>query len=78
MDFIASNPTTEEIAAFGPTPEMKNRLKQLLDRNLAGDLTSWEQQELAELVNNKYLNQWTKKLIIMETFSILLRAILKN
>ncbi len=48
LDFIASNPTPEEIAAFGPTPEMKNRLKQLLDRNLAGDLTSWEQQELAE------------------------------
>ena len=55
LDFIASNPTPEEIAAFGPTPEMKNRLKQLLDRNLAGDLTSWEQQELAEYERIEHL-----------------------
>ena len=38
LDFIASRPTPEQIAAFRPTDEMRDRLSHLLDRNKAGTL----------------------------------------
>ena len=48
LDFLASQPTAEEIVAFRPTPEMQTRLTTLLDRARAGLLTSAEQAELDE------------------------------
>ena len=48
LNFLASNPTPEQIAAFGPTPEMQERLHTLLERSKAGELTTQEHIELDE------------------------------
>ncbi|MEQ8973570.1 MAG: hypothetical protein RIE73_24665 [Coleofasciculus sp. C1-SOL-03] len=48
LNFLASQPTPEAILAFRPTPEMQTRLKTLLVRSKAGELTPSEQQELDE------------------------------
>lgn len=48
LDFLASQPTPEEIVAFRPTPEMRARLTALLDRSHNGLLTPSEQAELDE------------------------------
>ena len=48
LDFLASQPTPDEIVAFRPTPEMQTRLTTLLDRSRAGLLTPAEQAELDE------------------------------
>jgi len=48
LDFLASQPTPEQIADFRPTPDMQERLKYLLLRNSEGILTPEESQELDE------------------------------
>lgn len=48
LNFLASKPTPEQIAAFSPTPEMQERLRTLLGRSKAGELTPTEQTELDE------------------------------
>ena len=48
IDFLASDPTTEQIADFGPTSEMTARLKTLLARGTAGELAHIERIELDE------------------------------
>ncbi|WP_072622652.1 hypothetical protein [Spirulina major] len=55
LNFIASRPTPDEIAAFRPTPEMGDRLRWLLDRNQAGTLTVTEQAELDEYERIEHL-----------------------
>ena len=42
LDFIASNPTPQQIAEFRPTPEMQDRLRSLLNQNKLGSLTPQE------------------------------------
>lgn len=42
LNFIASNPTPEEIAAFRPTPDMQERLRILLERSHSGEITELE------------------------------------
>ncbi len=51
LDFIANNPTPQQIADFRPTPEMQERLQTLLSRSHAGTLASIEQTELRILTN---------------------------
>src|SRR5215212_918083 len=48
LDFLARNPAAEEIAAFGPTAEMTERLRTLRDRESAGNITVAERAELDE------------------------------
>lgn len=48
LDFLASNPSAEEIADLRPTPEMTERLRTLLAREEAGDITAVEKAELDE------------------------------
>lgn len=48
LDFIACNPTPQQIAEFRPNPEMQERLRFLLSRNESGDLTASEAAELKE------------------------------
>jgi hypothetical protein len=48
VDFLASAPTPDEIAAFRPSAVMQERLRTLLERSHAGALTPAEQAELAE------------------------------
>lgn len=55
LDFLASNPTPEQIAAFSPTPEMQSRLRLLLNRSHSGELTDAEQKELDEYESIEHL-----------------------
>lgn len=55
LNFLASNPTPEQIAAFGPTPEMQERLRTLVARERAGELTEAERLELDEYERIEHL-----------------------
>ena len=46
LNFIASEPTSEQIAAFEPTSEMRERLRTLLVRERTNELTPLEKAEL--------------------------------
>lgn len=55
LTFLASAPTPAQIAAFGPTPEMQQRLDVLLERSHAGTLTAAEHEELNEMERIEHL-----------------------
>ena len=55
LDFLTSQPTPEEIAAFRPTDEMQTRLRYLIEKELNESLTQEEQQELAEYEQIEHL-----------------------
>ena len=55
LDFLASNPSAEQIASFSPTPEMTERLQTLIAREAAGDLTLPEKAELDEYERLEHL-----------------------
>jgi hypothetical protein len=55
LDFLASQPTPEQILAFRPTLEMQERLKTLLVRSKAGELPPTEQRELDEYERIEHL-----------------------
>jgi len=55
LDFLASQPTVEQLVAFGPTPEMTERLQTLLARQIAGDSTPAEMAELDEYERIEHL-----------------------
>jgi hypothetical protein len=55
LNFIASNPTSEEIAAFRPTSQMQDRLRILIERSKASELTEQERIELDEYERIEYL-----------------------
>lgn len=55
LDFLAGRPTAEEIATFGPTPEMADRLRTLLAREAAGELAPGERNELDEYERIEHL-----------------------
>ncbi len=48
LNFLATKPTPQQIIDFRPTPEMQDRLRTLLTRSKAGELTPVEQKELDE------------------------------
>jgi hypothetical protein len=55
LDFLANRPTPEQIASFGPTSEMKERLKMLVERESSGELTPAEKTELDEYERLEHL-----------------------
>ena len=55
LDFLASGPTSEQVAAFGPTPEMTGRLRALLERESSGKITPAEKAELDEYERLEHL-----------------------
>jgi hypothetical protein len=55
LAFLADNPTPEQIAAFGPPPEMQQRLQTLLARERDSNLTEAERDELAEFERIEHL-----------------------
>ncbi len=55
LNFLASNPDAEKVAAFGPTPEMIERLRTLMARAAAGDLAPAERDELDEYERLEHL-----------------------
>ena len=55
LDFLASNPSAEQIASFAPTPEMIERQRTLLDREAANNITRPEKTELDEYERLEHL-----------------------
>lgn len=55
LEFLVSQPTSEEILNFEPTPEMQKRASELLEKNRAGRLTSAEEKELDEYLRINHL-----------------------
>ena len=55
LDFLAGRPTPEQVAAFGPTPEMTDRLRALLEREGKGEITPAEKAELDEYERLEHL-----------------------
>ena len=54
-NFLSSQPTAEQIAAFRSTPEMQQRLAYLLDQNSNGKITPEQSQELDEYERIEHL-----------------------
>jgi hypothetical protein len=48
LNFLATNPTPQQIIDFRPTLEMQERMRTLLGHSKAGELTPLEQKELDE------------------------------
>jgi hypothetical protein len=55
LNFLASNPTPEQIAAFSPTSEMQQRLRTLVERSQVDELTEKERLELDEYERIEHL-----------------------
>lgn len=55
LDFLATRPTPEQMAGFGPTPEMIGRLQTLLEREAKGKTTPTEKAELDEYERLEHL-----------------------
>ena len=55
LDFLASDPTPEQIAAFGPTPEMADRVRALLAKERINEITPAEQAELNDYEHIEHL-----------------------
>lgn len=55
LDFLASDPTPEQIAAFGPTLEMSDRVKALLAKERANEITPGEKAELDDYEHIEHL-----------------------
>lgn len=55
LDFLAGNPSAEQIAVFGPTPEMTERLRTLVAREAANDIMPAEKAELDEYERLEHL-----------------------
>jgi hypothetical protein len=55
LDFLATNPSAEEISSFAPTPEMTERLRTLLTREADSNITPAEKAELDEYERLEHL-----------------------
>lgn len=55
LDFLASQPTEEQLSTFRPTEQMQQRLGELVEREQREGLTSAEKQELAEYERIEHL-----------------------
>jgi hypothetical protein len=52
LDFLVSNPSPEAVLNFKPTPEMQERISELLEKNRSGELTPAESTEMNEYVRS--------------------------
>lgn len=55
LNFLTSNPTPQQIATFSPTSEMQLRLRTLLERSKAEELTEQERLELDQYERIEHL-----------------------
>lgn len=55
LGFLASNPSSAQIAAFAPPPEVQARLRTLLERSAQGNLSPTEVAELDEYERTEHL-----------------------
>lgn len=61
LQFLATNPSPQAILDFHPTPEMQERIGELLAKNRAGELTLTESVELDEV---EHIENFLRKLKI--------------
>jgi hypothetical protein len=59
-DFLTSNPSLEEIAAFQLSDEAEARISHLLELNRTGQINRDEQQELDDYLHLEHLMRLTK------------------
>jgi hypothetical protein len=55
LDFLAGRPTPDQLASFGPSPEMSERVRSLLERESVGEITPVEKAELDEYERLEHL-----------------------
>jgi hypothetical protein len=55
LDFLAGRPTPAQLATFGPSPEMSERVRLLLERESVGEITPAEKAELDEYERLEHL-----------------------
>jgi hypothetical protein len=55
LNFLASQPTPEDIANFRPTDEMQARLRELVAKSKNGNLSTAEAEELGEYERIEHL-----------------------
>ena len=55
VDFIASGPDAEHVAAFRPSPSARQRVLQLLERQKNGELLPRERAELEHYLQLEHL-----------------------
>ncbi len=55
LNFLVSNPTSEQIVAFEPTLQMKQRLCTLISRERSGEITETERKEIEEYERIEHL-----------------------
>lgn len=55
LEFLASDPTRDEILRFGPTSDMQTRANMLLDKDRAAGLSRTEMHELDDYVRIDHL-----------------------
>ena len=60
VDLFARGTTTAEVLNFRPSPETQKRVRYLLDRNKAAELTEEEAAELERLGEIEHLMQLVK------------------
>lgn len=60
LDFLASRPTPEQVAGFGPTPEMTDSLRALREWESKGEITPAEKTELDEYERLEHLMVMSK------------------
>jgi hypothetical protein len=60
VDFFARGPSPEQIASFRPSPETQERVRELLERNSADELTEDEALELEWFGQLEHLMQLVK------------------
>lgn len=55
LEFLISRPSPETLLNFGPTPDMRARVNELLERDRSGQLSPAESAELDEYVRIDHL-----------------------
>jgi hypothetical protein len=55
LEFLISHPSPEALLSFGPTPDMRARVNELLERDRMGQLSPAESAELDEYVRIDHL-----------------------
>jgi len=60
VDFIASGPTSQEVAEFHPSREAQDRVVELLEREKESKLTSEEATELNEFLELEHILRMAK------------------
>jgi hypothetical protein len=60
VDLFARGPSSAEVLAFRPSPETQERVRELLERNAADELTDEEAAELEHFGKLEHLMQMIK------------------